>query len=101
MNWSELAGLAQEATQGVFCEESALYDGASVRMIFDEAFVQAGLDGVSVESVGPVGAVVLADLPMGRAEQGKTVVVRNREYTVVEVHPDGHGTARLRLRVAS
>lgn len=71
-------------------------DGNAVDAIFDNAYVEVGFDGVSVESVGPVLHCTTADV--STAVQGTAAVVNAVNYTVAEVQPDGTGMTLLRLR---
>ena len=71
-------------------------DGNPINAIFDNAYVQVGFDGVTVESVGPALLCTTADV--SSAVQGTAAGVNAVNYTVGEVLPDGTGMTLLRLR---
>ena len=71
-------------------------DGNAVDAIFDNDYVAVDLDGVVLESLGPVLLCATADV--STAVQGTAVVVNAVNYTVAEVRPDGTGMTLLRLR---
>lgn len=71
-------------------------DGNAINAIFDNDYVAVGLDGVTVESLGPVLLCETADV--AAVVQGDPAVVNAVNYTVAEVQPDGTGMTLLRLR---
>ena len=71
-------------------------DGNAVNAIFDNDYVAVDLDGVTLESLGPVLLCATADV--SAAVQGTAAVVNAVNYTVAEVRPDGTGMTLLRLR---
>lgn len=71
-------------------------DGNAVNAIFDNDYVAVDLDGVTLESLGPVLLCETADV--AATVQGTAVVVNAVNYTVAEVRPDGTGLTLLRLR---
>ena len=70
--------------------------GSSVNAIFDNDYVEVDLDGVSMESLGPV--LLCDESDVAAAVQGTACVVNAVNYTVGEVRPDGTGMVLLRLR---
>lgn len=75
---------------------SATVGGNAVDGIFDNEYVAVDLDGVEVESLGPVLQCATSDVP--GVAQGDAVIVNAVNYTVAEVRPDGTGMTLLRLR---
>lgn len=71
-------------------------DGNAVNAIFDNDYVAVDLDGVELESLGPVLLCATADV--SAVAQGDAAVVNSVNYTVAEVRPDGTGMTLLRLR---
>lgn len=101
MAWSDLAGVAQKATQSGL-GESITYaqPGGSpetITGIFDAEHAGLDLAGLEVATVGPRVSVVLADLPGGKALRRAQVVARGVTYEVSDIEPDGQGAAVLRL----
>ena len=70
--------------------------GNAIVAIFDNDYVAVDLDGVTLESLGPVLLCETADV--SSVAQGDAAVVNAVNYTVAEVRPDGTGMTLLRLR---
>lgn len=77
-------------------DDTITVDGNPVNAQFDNVYVEVGLDGVTVESVGPV--LLCRTIDVSAVVQGDAAVVNSVNYTVAEVQPDGTGMTLLRLR---
>lgn len=73
---------------------AATVGGASVRGIFDDAY----LDPLGMSGSQP--ALVCASVDVSAAAQGTAVVVNTINYTVGSIQPDGTGITRLLLQEA-
>ena len=94
-------GVESDADRAVFVDPvgfgtEVTVGGSALDAIFDNAYVEVGLDGVTVESVGPVLHCRTIDVP--GVAQDDAAVVNAVNYTVGEVMPDGTGMTLLRLR---
>lgn len=78
--------------------EDVLLDGVTVRADFADPYAQAYLDGVSAEAKTP--QITLESTNVPAAVDGKAVVARSTNYTVVGHKPDGFGLSTLMLELA-
>lgn len=78
--------------------EDVLLDGVTVRADFAAPYAQSYLDGVSAEAKTP--QITLASTSVPAAVDGKAVVARSTNYTVVGHKPDGFGLSTLMLELA-
>jgi hypothetical protein len=76
-------------------EATPLVGGAPFSVIFDAAFVSP-LDPLA--SVAPAARVLDSDLAASDIAQGAVVSIRDVDYEVRELEPDGVGMTVLRLR---
>jgi hypothetical protein len=71
---------------------------ATPRGIFDALYVKADAGGVGVSSAGPAVFLRLADLSSDpETDQDARVTIREQDYSIHEVQPDGQGAAVLLL----
>ena len=75
--------------------EDVLLDGVSVRADFAEPYAQGYMEGVSAEARAP--QITLASSNVPASVNGKVVVARSTNYTVVGHKPDGFGLSTLVL----
>jgi hypothetical protein len=73
----------------------ALLAGASVRVIFDDAYLQASVGPIGMASSQPVVVIATASVPAEPV--GLLLVVGAKSYQVAAHEPDGTGTSRLLL----
>jgi hypothetical protein len=71
---------------------------ATPRCVFDAAYVKAGAGEVGVSSAGPAVFLRLADLSSDpETDRDARVTIREQDYSIHEVQPDGQGAAVLLL----
>ena len=83
--------------------EDVLLDGVSVRADFAEPYAQGYMEGVSAPSVSAEARapqITLASSNVPASVNGKAVVARSTNYTVVGHKPDGFGLSTLVLELA-
>lgn len=75
--------------------ESVTYEGSSINVIFDNAFVESVLGDAGVETRAP--SCVAKETDVSSAAHGDVLVRGGTTYHVVGVHPDGMGCVILVL----
>jgi hypothetical protein len=73
----------------------ATLEDASVRVIFDNAYLQAAVGPIGMASSQPVAVIATASVPAEPV--GLLLVVGANSYQVAAHEPDGTGTSRLLL----
>jgi hypothetical protein len=109
-NWDEMVHRAMRVAETAFGRNVTFQYGGPVtpgetapepvtlRAVFDEAHEQIDTSGgVPINTTNPICDVRRGDLPW-QPDQGDTLIVDGKAYTVVDVQPDGAGTDRLILR---
>jgi len=76
--------------------DTATLDGGAVVGVFNAAWLQPQMGGLSTGIVEP--HLVVRDRDLGSAGLGSTAAHDGRTYTVVSVEPDGTGLTALVLR---
>lgn len=69
--------------------------GATISVLFDNAYIQANLGGVEVESLGPAATCKSSDV--SNAVHGDTLTISGTTYNIIGIHPDGSGITVLIL----
>ena len=101
MVFDVLCAAMHGAVFATFGEPVTLYQEGqaplTLRGIFDAEYEGVDLQaGVTVSSTQPMVELQESDLPSG-VEEGDTLRIRDKPYTVVDVRPDGNGALKVFL----
>jgi hypothetical protein len=87
---NDLAGFFDD-----FGEPAILPDGTEVTVIFDAAFSEASPMGVGIESSRPM--ITARSCDVEDLAHGDTISIRDTNYSVVGIQPDGTGMTQIIL----